>query len=149
MFYPYSAAAYPDRQEYYAAMRYTRGDDGAWEKADDFAGRYAASVALLAAVLQADMPGTAPPPVPPNGGFGGGGGFFSGGGFRRNTAPLEGAPGPLLPEAWAFLARLLNTLPPTPPLVADALATFLEMVRASATLRAAHLISIAHVRADA
>ena len=64
--------------------------------------RSAACVALLAAVLQADAPG--------------------GGGFGAPQA------GPLLPHAWAYLARLLNKLQPTPQ-VAAALEAFLEMAR--------------------
>ena len=59
-------------------------------------------MALLAAVLQADAP--------------------AGPGF--GAAP----PGPLVPQAWAYLARLLNKLPPTR-LVAAALEAFLEMAR--------------------
>ena len=82
---------------------YTRSAEGVLERTADYAERSAACVALLLAVLQADAPG--------GGGFG---------------APL---PGPLLPQAWAYLARLLNKLPPTN-LVAEALVAALEMARA-------------------
>ena len=76
-------------------------EGGGFESTDAYAARAGACVALLAAVLQADAPQS---------GFG---------------APQ---PGPLLPQAWAYLARLLNKLPPTR-LVAIALEAALEMAR--------------------
>ena len=74
---------------------------GAFESTDAYAARAGACVALLLAVQQADAPSA---------GFG---------------APQ---PGPLLPQAWAYLARLLNKLPPTR-LVSIALEAALEMAR--------------------
>jgi nucleoporin GLE1 len=113
-YYPYSAAAYPSREAYFGAMGYQRAEGGAFESTDAFAARAQCYITLYAALLQADAPDAgllqqqqrdprgfgAPPPPPP--------------------------PGPLLPSAWAFLARLLNRLPPTR-LVGGALEAFLEM----------------------
>jgi hypothetical protein len=128
---PYTPSAYPSQDAYFEAMGYVRegggtgaeGGAGGFESTDAFAMRTAGCVALYAALLQMDAPGSS---------AGGGGfgsrvdmrGFGNGGGGGGGAGPA----GALLPSAWAFLARLLNKLPPTR-LVATALDAFLQIVR--------------------
>jgi len=89
-------------------------EGGGFEATADYAERSGACVALLAAVLQADAPS------PAHSGFG--------------APSMAQQPGPLLPQAWALLARLLNKLPPTR-LVAVALEAVLEMARIPCVMR--------------
>jgi hypothetical protein len=131
---PYTPSAYPSQDAYFQAMGYAReGGNGSaaggFESTDAFVMRTAGCVALYAALLQMDAPS------PGGGGGGAGGAGGSGFGSRFDTRGFGGGggggagpAGPLLPLAWAYLAQLLNRLPPTR-VVATALDAFLQIVR--------------------
>ena len=84
---------------------------GRLESTEQYVKRSGACVALLLALQQADAPGGVAFGAPP--------------------------PGPLLPQAWTFLARLLNKLPAVP-VVAEALVSALEIVRHFVCMRLLH-----------
>eukprot|EP00899_Mesostigma_viride_P008839 jgi/Mesvir1/17957/Mv13003-RA.1 len=104
---PYLERAYPSKEAYCELIGMKKKkvdgvDSDVLESTDDYVGRMQGYVCLYAAILQVDAAGGAMGGAGPRGGF-------------MQPQPLAGGapvPGFCLAHAWAWLARLLNHLPP-------------------------------------